>query len=385
MNILFFVSNLSYPPTEGAHARTLELIKTLALRGHAVTISGFIKSNSPFDIALFHENNKNISITGLKKYSGNYISQALRNIFSKANFPPTDIAHFEGFAVISCGARCKAPKILSLIDPWALRQRRKSQTEKNTLKKIVFLVAAKISESLEKKYLKTYSSVHVVSPIDAIALEKSQNLNTVVHIPVSFDQHQMAPQKTDYTTTGKFKIVFWADVNVEYLLESLKWYISKIHEEISNNIDLELYILGRTSKKNVFNKIPSLREFSNLTIVEWTEDLNSFLSSMDMAVLPDLNGTGLKNRTLHTISLGLPTIGSKFAFEGISINSFSSTAICHNTQDYINNITKLSSSAEFRESLASQLKKDIADNYDATVIAAKWENLYLATKAKEER
>lgn len=379
MNILFYVSNLSYPPIEGAHARTLELIDVLASRGHTITLSGFVKKSSPFDSVLYKKNHSKINIISFRKYSGNYISQALKNTLTRIEFPAADIVHFEGFAVISCGSSCKSPKILSLIDPWAIRQSRKAAAESNITKKIIFRAGAIASKILEKIYLNKYSYVHVVSPTDAAALEKSHDLKNVVHIPVSFDQQNMSPKKTDYSTNKRLKVVFWGDLHVEYLLESLRWYLLHVHQVITSHIDIDFYILGRTSKAYIFEKIPALLNSSNTHIIEWTEDLNSFLTSMDIAVLPDLSGTGLKNRTLHAMALGIPTLGSTFAFEGICIEGPASKAICSTSQDYIRSLKELSSSSQSRTELAHTLKNIISSNYDTTAIAAKWERLYNKT------
>lgn len=364
---------------EGAHARTLELIDTLASRGHSITLSGFLKKTSSFDKSLYQKDHSNIAIGTFREYSGNYISQALKNIFTKTNIPAADIVHFEGFAVISCGINCKSPKILSLIDPWAIRQSRKAAAESNITKKTIFRAGAIASKILEKIYLNKYSYVHVVSPTDAAALEKSHDLKNVVHIPVSFDQQNMSPKKTDYSTNKRLKVVFWGDLHVEYLLESLRWYLLHVHQVITSHIDIDFYILGRTSKAYIFEKIPALLNSSNTHIIEWTEDLNSFLTSMDIAVLPDLSGTGLKNRTLHAMALGIPTLGSTFAFEGICIEGPASKAICSTSQDYIRSLKELSSSSQSRTELAHTLKNIISSNYDTTAIAAKWERLYNKT------
>lgn len=379
MNILFYVSNLSYPPIEGAHARTLELIDVLASRGHTITLSGFVKKSSPFDTVLYKKNHSKINISGFREYSGNYISQALKNTLTRIEFPAADIVHFEGFAVISCGGSCKSPKILSLIDPWAIRQARKADAESTSIKKTILRIGSMVSNILEKIYLKKYSHVHVVSPTDAIALRKSHNLSNVVHIPVSFDQQNMAPKKTDYSIKNKLKIVFWGDLHVEYLLESLRWYLLNVHQIITSQIDIDFYILGRVSKAYITEKIPTLIEPSNIHIIEWTQDLNSFLSSMDIAVLPDISGTGLKNRTLHAMALGLPTLGSTFAFEGINIESAASKAICSTSQDYIKSLKELSTSSQQRSDLAYTLKNVISNSYDATAIAMEWEQLYQVT------
>lgn len=376
MRILFFVSNLSYPPIEGAHARTIELICYLNHMGHDVTLYGFLKKNTPFDMDLFRSDHPQISLHEFIRYSGNYITQAVRGFFLKIVFPPSDIIHFEGFATIGCATSYRSRKILSLIDPWALRQKRKYKNEKRIFKRLIGWGGYVIAELIEKKYLRTFNKVHLVSSADAIILKEEYDLSNVQTIPVSFDFEHLLPYKTTYTSSAKVKLVFWADLNVNYLLEGLEWFVDNVFNEINKSGRFELYILGRMHLDILIERLPMIGNINNVNVVSWLPDLNVFLSGMDIAVLPDPCGTGLKNRTIHSMALALPTIGSIHAFEGIPLSSLQSSVVCSNRDKYIRELTNLACDEDKRTFMGTSLRRIALENYSAQVVNLKWHFLY---------
>jgi glycosyltransferase involved in cell wall biosynthesis len=104
---------------------------------------------------------------------------------------------------------------------------------------------------------------------------------------------------------------------------------------LRNNVNLHgaLYIINKilpATQKKYPNKFvfhilgkygtEQLSDYTDRTlrVHDYVEDLNSFLESMDIALLPVFYGTGFKVKTYECLKRGFPTIGSPRAFRGLN-------------------------------------------------------------------
>lgn len=377
MKILFLVSNLSYPPTEGAHAQTLDLIANLIGKGIEVKLDGFIKKLNCFDIEKLKVNFPKLNLGDFKYYSSNYIFLALTNLFdfNKSNDSGFDIIHFEGFGVITLIEKYRSANnilLMSLIDPWARRQRRRMVSAENVLKKLMFFISWKISFLLERQFLKQYNLVHLVSGDDLSCSVRDYPLANFKDIPIAFDGKKYKERKI--AQEGKFKILFWGDLNVSYLSKGLDFFVNSVLHHIDN---VELIVLGRMDKKKYFDLYNvNISNYFAVEFVDWVGDLEEFILVHDCVVLPDQNGTGLKNRTILSMMLGMPIIGSKFAFDGVAGVNEIDYFVCKTAEEYITACNVFQNDMIITETISKSANKTAMTYYEQSVVVDTWVDLY---------
>ena len=96
-----------------------------------------------------------------------------------------------------------------------------------------------------------------------------------------------------------------------------KWFVMKVWPYILSAFpEAKLYIAGKrpTNLPDYISKTP------NVHVVGFVEDYVSFLSNMDVSVVPTFHGTGLINRVLDGLTAGLPVVTTPQAagtFDGL--------------------------------------------------------------------
>jgi glycosyltransferase involved in cell wall biosynthesis len=380
MKIVFVVSNLSYPPNEGAHNQTLLLIKELLLNDVEVTLSGFIKNASSFDTKRLKNDLPGLKLKCITYYSSNYIALATKNIFyHPLNLGEQyDIFHFEGFGVITLSRICKnKPKIMSLIDPWAIRQKNTFTSQKSLFKKTAFSIAWVLSYLYEKFYLTKYNTVHLVSESDTKKASIDYPNVNYKSIPIAFNN---LTKKTDYTRQKVLKVIFWGDLNIDYLAKGFTIFIECLH---NNNITFPITVdvLGRTSKANFIEKIERNKHlYTNLNFIDWVDDIDKFISSYDCVLLTDTNGTGLKNRAISSMMIGVPLIASSYALEGIVGSNNEHFIKCDSCNEYIEALTEISTNHSFAKKIGINARNIALENYSHNAVFQQWLKLYLSFK-----
>ena len=376
MNILFVVSNLSYPPTEGAHDQTFNLIKNLLNEGYSVKLEGFIKSDSSFDVLKLKADFPCLKHGGFEKYSTNYIFLAIQNFFfrRKVNYELFDIIHFEGFGVLTLVSIYKnehSKLLMSLIDPWARRQKRRMLASKDIIHKFIFFISWKASYWLESLFLKDFDAVHLVSDDDLSNISLDYPKATFISIPVFFEEKNYGEYRK---SSGVFRILFWGDLAVPYLSEGLLFILKSLLPFIDN---VELKVLGRMSKSEYLkNKNVDDIEFKNIEFMTWVDDLDVFISDFDVVILPDRNGTGLKNRTIYSMMLGMAVVGSDFAFDGVAGKNKKDFFICNSQSEYLDALNLLINNSELLKIIGESANSTAAKHYSKEVVMKKWDDFY---------
>jgi len=380
MNIIFFVSNLSYPPTEGAHAQSLKLMSQLIKNGVQVTLQGFIKKDSQFIVSQLKKDIPNLQLGGIKFYSSNYVLLAITNAIkfhSILTFPDdVDIIHFEGFGVMPLVKNIddsKTHTLMSLIDPWALRHKNKMLSSKSVIKKPVLFISWLISYLFEYYYLPKFNKVHLVSSSDIKKVSLNYPSVKFESIPIAFDTNLV--EKSNYTINNKLKILFWGDLNVSYLADGLDSFIKIINT--FTNFDLEISILGRITKDDYIKKYSvNANNYIATKFIEWVDDLNTFIPLYDCVVLTDKSGTGLKNRAISSMMLGMPLIASNAALDGIEGEDSKHFFKCYTDTDYIDALSLIYSSHSLRTRMGTAASTLAKENYSTDSVTAKWLNMY---------
>lgn len=380
MKVLFFVSNLSYPCTEGAHSQTISLIDYLIKSGLSVTISGFVKKDTNFDSVKLKNDIPGLEVDVVKFYKGSYLNLALKYVFfnDKFDFKSFDLVHAEGFGVISFLPRIKQlniPVVFSMIDPWSLRHYRKYQFSGGFTHGVKYLLAAAFSFLMEKMFLHYADAVHLVSSSDAKQYQRIHKKLNISVIPLAFDEVEQKP--TYHSLSKELSFVFWGDLSIDYIERGFKLFLDTINSSLVNNHhSVSISVLGRVSRDSFSKNFGCYeKNLINLTYVDWVDDISNFIKGHDVVLLCDANGTGLKNRTIQSMLLGMPVFATPFSVEGVAGLS-GKDFVVYSDKDEIDKGLTLLSVEHKRADIGRSAAKTARLCYLKSVVCEKWILLY---------
>lgn len=391
--ILFILSGFSYPPKEGAHAQTLSLIQGLAVKGYNVCVCGCVKSIEDFDMDLFVANNSPIQVLKFFENNFSYTSMAIKSIIATlfgsrkntifrylkeiANNNEFDIIHIEGAALTPCiHFFCKEQKtILSTIDAWSLRQYRLFCIETSVLKKALRCASTIVGKAIEYYSLHKASMVHVVSQLDEDYLRNKYPYINCFSIPVALPTNILERFMQENYNKNQVSIVIWGDLNVSYIKMGVEWFFDEVFFELNNlDIQLELRVYGRVKPSGILHTSSML---NNVVFFDWVDDIHREIAKSDIVVLPEMSGTGIKNRTVQSLALGMPVVGSEFAFEGIPVIHEENAFVCYDKEDYIAILKKLIREPGIRRRIGRAAQAFAIENYSFQSVLEQWDNIYL--------
>lgn len=119
--------------------------------------------------------------------------------------------------------------------------------------------------------------------------------------------------RTTHPAEGGFKIGYWGNLKVPMNYTAVSILINEVFEEIrqkSNRFHLE--IVGPCPPKDLLSKSSEFVVFTG-----HLERLSPRLSQMNLFVCPLILGTGVKNKILQSLALGIPVLTTSLGVEGI--------------------------------------------------------------------
>lgn len=151
-------------------------------------------------------------------------------------------------------------------------------------------------------------------------------------------------------------------------------FIAKeIAPEFANFDDIKFKIIGKGWKE-----LGRFYSQSNVIFEDFVDDLSLVYQNAWAVLAPLFIGTGIKNKVLEAMSCGLPVIGTREAFSGISIEGSSiSKMLCKRKEDFIINILNLRTDRALYNTISEESRKLIEREYSWVKSAEKMERILL--------
>ncbi len=235
----------------------------------------------------------------------------------------------------------------------------------------------KILESMAAKY-----SRHIIT----VSMEDKEKISFVYNIPLN--KISVIPNGVNFKITAinkleksnlrsklhlnnKFVIVFHGSLdygpNKDVVILINDFIIPKIINKIPNVLFL---VIGRNPPK-IFKQSPFIK------LTGFVSNLNEYLISSDLAVVPLLRGGGTKLKILDYVAASLPIVATKKAFEGLPLINNESVLLSNNVDEkFINNILKVYNNYIFYYKLANR-SNEVKNIYDWSNVVKKLINIYL--------
>lgn len=293
----------------------------------------------------------------------------LANIPRSRTLQGYDIVHVETAGLAPLVKRFSdRPVVWSLVDSPSYRKARLYRYNSGTIRGGRQFIEWKVAQRLESRYGPYADAVHVVSEREATYLN-DQYAGVRAHaIPVALPE-----TFTDYPRNDSFenRVVVLGNRDVPYIQEGISEFVFPAVRDIAECIeDLQVILLGRGTME-----IPE--RYSDIVHQPgWVDEYVDELARASVAVVPDPVGSGIKNRTVQSLALGLPVIGTRYAFEGIDINPSlvgSEFETPHELRDALKNIL---TDATTREQMGEHGQTFATNNFDPDNVTASWLELY---------
>lgn len=170
------------------------------------------------------------------------------------------------------------------------------------------------------------SIIAVISPAEA---EKLQHLYPsldarIMILPLrNFYVSGTAQDRPRPIETGA-PVTIWMDARPDYGRQSILAcldYLARLARE-EPALQFQVTVLSR-------NPDLVLKPDHKARNIPFTEDIESFLRQQSLVILPDLQGSGVKNRALQAASLGVPILATPVALEGLDWAPFDRHALVY--------------------------------------------------------
>lgn len=152
-------------------------------------------------------------------------------------------------------------------------------------------------------------------------------------------------------------LVFVGNMSYPPNVEAVKY----IHENIlSKNEELSLLVSGSSPHSSIKKLAESNTQ---ITLTGWVDDIRKSYKRGRIFIAPMTIGTGMQNKLLEAMALGIPCITTPLANNAIHAKPGSDILVSSDNDEIMGFINKLLANDEYRSTLAEKGKKFIEEKY----------------------
>lgn len=237
--------------------------------------------------------------------------------------------------------------------------------KKSRFMKLYYLWQKNLIKRVENKLYNMSDMTYFVSDVDREYVEKNFHVSNVVACPIAVEIANHAKKNVDVDEEKDvLNIGFSGILNYEPNVLAVEYILNKIIPALdASNINYKMHIIGKNPREEWVSS-PYVNN-GKLVVTGFVEDIDSYISSLDIYISPLFLGAGMKNKVLQAMGIGVPMICSKVSTEGINeLVSGKNCLVCgEEVVEWIDSIKKLKNSVSLRYTFSEECKTIIANNY----------------------
>jgi len=183
------------------------------------------------------------------------------------------------------------------------------------------------------------------------------NMNKIHIIPNGVDTNYFKPDQIK--KSKKFDIIFVGNMNYPPNIEAAIYLCKKILPIIRKKYSECNVLIGGASPHRRIKKLKN----KNISISGWVDDIREVYSSGKIFVAPMFMGTGLQNKLLEAMAMGVPCITTKLANEALLANS-SQIIIAKNEWEFAEACVKILTNHKLANNLKNEGLKFVKEKYE---------------------
>jgi glycosyltransferase involved in cell wall biosynthesis len=260
------------------------------------------------------------------------------------------------------------PKTLDYMDAFSKGIERRIENA-NFFTKLLFKKEAKRLSLYERQIFDYFENHTIISNQDKeYILHPRKNSITCIQngVDASFFEKQ--------NKTNEFDFVFTGNMSYKPNIEAANYIIEEILPLL--NTDKTSYSL-LISGANPHSSIMKLaRNNSNIKITGWVNDIRSSYLKGKIFIAPMMIGTGMQNKLIEAMAMGLPCITTPLANNAIHAIHNQSIIVAENKFEFVSGIQKLLTDENFYLKISEGGRKLALSNFDWEKTTKKLINLF---------
>jgi sugar transferase (PEP-CTERM/EpsH1 system associated) len=260
------------------------------------------------------------------------------------------------------------PKTLDYMDAFSKGIERRIENA-NFFTKLLFKKEAKRLALYERQIFDYFENHTIISNQDKeYILHPRKNSITCIQngVDASFFEKQ--------NKTNEFDFVFTGNMSYKPNIEAANYIIEEILPLL--NTDKTSYSL-LISGANPHSSIMKLaRNNSNIKITGWVNDIRSSYLKGKIFIAPMMIGTGMQNKLIEAMAMGLPCITTPLANNAIHAIHNQSIIVAENKFEFVSGIQKLLTDENFYLKISEGGRKLALSNFDWEKTTKKLINLF---------
>ena len=249
------------------------------------------------------------------------------------------------------------PKTIDYMDAFSKGMYRRSEVSKG-LKKYIFKLEGDRLRLYENKIFDYFDHHTIISGQDRQYIGHSNN-NAIDIVENGIDD-SFFTYKSD--VKPEFDIVFVGNLNYAPNIACCEFIIDELYPELIKRMsDTKILLAGANPHDKILGKA---ERYKNVKVSGWIEDIRSGYCSGKVFVAPLFIGTGLQNKLLEAMALGVPCVTTDLANNALGAEADKSILLANSTQAFVESIYKLLSDKNLYDSIADEGKTFVRNHFN---------------------
>ncbi|MDA0777853.1 MAG: glycosyltransferase [Bacteroidetes bacterium] len=366
MNILFVANRFPYPPFRGDKLKIYNLTRRLAQKHNLFLVTfyeerselNYLKEIQPFF--------KEIELVYLPKWRS--VLNGIPALFSKtplqlAYFKSAkmkrmvhfalehyniDVVHTQHLRMSQYTKELTIPKILDLPDAFSLYFKRRSETERPFINRLIdFIEIGRLAKA--EQVITRFDKTLVCSVEDQSYLEKLHKTSNVEILLNGVDLETFdVGGGHDYS--HKKVLLFTGNMDYAPNVDAVQYFVKEMWPAISiANPNTKFIIAGQ-------RPLDAVKRLANdrIEVTGFIPDLKDMYAQASVVIAPLRFGAGTQNKVLEAMAMGVPTVCTHIGFEGLQIQSGQGVIMAKDKGVFIAKVNALLSDAAERAKVGEQ-------------------------------
>jgi sugar transferase (PEP-CTERM/EpsH1 system associated) len=381
LNILFLANRFPYPPFRGDKLKIYNLTKRLS-KNHNLYLVTFYESRDELEYLkeiqpLFEE----IELVYLPKWKS--VLNGIPALFSKTplqvayfksakmkrmvNFAvehyKIDVIHTQHLRMSQYTKNLDVPKILDLPDAFSLYFKRRNETERPLINRLIDKI--EIGRLVRAEGVITqYNKTLVCSAEDKNYLEKLHKTDNVSLLLNGVDLETFNVGK-GHEYAHNNTLLFTGNMDYAPNVDAVLYFAKEMWPTLRKEFPNTKFVIAGQRPVDAVKKLAS----DSITVTGFVPDLKDMYAEASVVIAPLRFGAGTQNKVLEAMAMGVPTVCTHIGFEGLQIQSGEGVVLAKEMDLFIAEVSTLLSSEEERKKVGEKGLQIARNRFSWDIIA----------------